>query len=54
MDAVAGRGQPVAVDLVQVLVGNDRPSVVFVSRCKGVTQVPRLCGGVQSDRVKLV
>lgn len=47
MDAVAGGGQPVAIDLVDVFVGDNWSAIVFVSRCKGVTQVPRLCGRVK-------
>lgn len=41
VDAVAGRGQPVAIYLiVDVFVGS---SVVLVSRCKGITQILCLC-----------
>lgn len=44
MDAVARRGKPVAVDLVvDVLVGDNRSTVVFISRHKRVTQVLGLC-----------
>lgn len=44
MDAVAGRGHPVAVDLVvDVLVGDDGSSIVFISGRKGVAEVLRLC-----------
>lgn len=45
VDAVARRGQPVAIDLiVDVFVGDNRSSVVvFVPRRKGVAQVLRLC-----------
>lgn len=44
MNAVARRGQPVAIDLVDVFVGDNWSSIVFVSRHKRVAQVPGLCG----------
>lgn len=51
VDAVAGGGQPVAIDLVHVFVGNNGSSSFFIPGCKGVTQVSGLCGRVKSDQV---